>query len=226
MLFLAVFCGFLAEYKLEHVIEHQREKQYMISMIKDLESDTTSLNEGFPRKDGRIKAIDSLFDYFSAHPGTNKIPGYVYRLMARATWDRSYDRNSVTFNQLKNSGGMRLIRRSIVADSLSSYDHAWERSDFWRQFYREQQKAIVEFMGAIINDNSLLTWYRNNTSHNPVANIPDSISIEINTAQLLPLLNYLSRQKSYTLQDKENYQKISVKAARLIELIKKEYHLK
>ena len=26
MLFLAVFCGFLAEYQLEHVIEHQREK--------------------------------------------------------------------------------------------------------------------------------------------------------------------------------------------------------
>jgi len=29
MLFLAVFCGFLAEYKLEHIIEHQREEQYI-----------------------------------------------------------------------------------------------------------------------------------------------------------------------------------------------------
>ena len=28
MLFLAVFCGFLAEYWLEHIIEHQREKKY------------------------------------------------------------------------------------------------------------------------------------------------------------------------------------------------------
>ena len=28
MLFLAVFCGFLAEYQLEHTIEHRKEKQY------------------------------------------------------------------------------------------------------------------------------------------------------------------------------------------------------
>ena len=27
MLFLAVFCGFLAEYQLEHIIEKDREKQ-------------------------------------------------------------------------------------------------------------------------------------------------------------------------------------------------------
>ena len=29
MLFLAVFCGFLAEYQLEHKIEKDREKQYI-----------------------------------------------------------------------------------------------------------------------------------------------------------------------------------------------------
>ena len=30
MLFFAVFCGFLAEYKLEHVIEHQKEKHWLL----------------------------------------------------------------------------------------------------------------------------------------------------------------------------------------------------
>jgi hypothetical protein len=44
MLFLAVFCGFLAEYQLEHVIENNREKQYIISMIKELEADTAQIN--------------------------------------------------------------------------------------------------------------------------------------------------------------------------------------
>jgi hypothetical protein len=32
MLFLAVFCGFLAEYQLEHVIENNREKQFIRSL--------------------------------------------------------------------------------------------------------------------------------------------------------------------------------------------------
>ena len=39
MLFLAVFCGFLAEYQLEHKIEKDREKQYIISFEEDLDND-------------------------------------------------------------------------------------------------------------------------------------------------------------------------------------------
>ncbi|HEX6847454.1 MAG TPA: hypothetical protein VF144_10760, partial [Chitinophagaceae bacterium] len=44
MLFLAVFCGFLAEYQLEHTIENAREKQYMKLMIADLKADTAEMN--------------------------------------------------------------------------------------------------------------------------------------------------------------------------------------
>ena len=41
MLFLAVFCGFLAENQREHYVEHQREKQFMTSMVEDLQKDTS-----------------------------------------------------------------------------------------------------------------------------------------------------------------------------------------
>ena len=85
---------------------------------------------------------------------------------------------------------------------------------------------ITNFTISIINDPSLLTYYRSNTARNFVTNIPDSISIEINREQLQPLLNFLARQKSFTRQDKENYQRIAAKATGLIQLIKKEYHLK
>ena len=36
MLFLAVFCGFLAEYLLEHKIEKEKGKQFAISFREDL----------------------------------------------------------------------------------------------------------------------------------------------------------------------------------------------
>src|SRR5687767_2510066 len=39
MLFLAVFCGFLAEYRLEHVIEHRRENTFMHNLTNDLLAD-------------------------------------------------------------------------------------------------------------------------------------------------------------------------------------------
>jgi hypothetical protein len=44
MLFLAVFCGFLAENQREHMVEHQREKEYMITMLEDLKADIPLLN--------------------------------------------------------------------------------------------------------------------------------------------------------------------------------------
>ncbi|MBK9639558.1 MAG: hypothetical protein IPO63_17810 [Bacteroidetes bacterium] len=44
MLFLAVFCGFLAEYQLEHKIERDREVVYMKNMLEDLKKDTASIN--------------------------------------------------------------------------------------------------------------------------------------------------------------------------------------
>jgi hypothetical protein len=43
MLFLAVFCGFLAEYQLEHKIERDRLKKFMYDMTKNLEYDRTRI---------------------------------------------------------------------------------------------------------------------------------------------------------------------------------------
>jgi hypothetical protein len=40
MLFLAVFCGFLAENQREHLVENRREKQYIFSMMADLKSES------------------------------------------------------------------------------------------------------------------------------------------------------------------------------------------
>src|SRR5204862_11263 len=39
MLFLAVFCGFLAENQREHMIEHQREKILITEVVEDLITD-------------------------------------------------------------------------------------------------------------------------------------------------------------------------------------------
>ncbi len=44
MLFLAVFCGFLAENFREHQVEKERGKQYILSLYEDLKTDTARLN--------------------------------------------------------------------------------------------------------------------------------------------------------------------------------------
>ena len=44
MLFLAVFCGFLAEYQLEHKIEKDREKEYAGALYDELLADSVSFS--------------------------------------------------------------------------------------------------------------------------------------------------------------------------------------
>ena len=64
MLFLAVFCGFLAEYQLEHKIEKEREKVYMNSLYQDLKSDTLNLGVLLKNTKDDIDNYDSLFNIF------------------------------------------------------------------------------------------------------------------------------------------------------------------
>src|ERR1700754_3373212 len=44
MLFLAVFCGFLAENIREHVVENDRAKEFSLSLIQDLQNDTAAIS--------------------------------------------------------------------------------------------------------------------------------------------------------------------------------------
>ncbi len=227
MLFLAVFCGFLAEYQLEHVIEHQREKQYIKSLVSDLVLDIAKLNEGFPLKDERIKAIQSVFYFFETHREPKLIPGYVFRNINRTGWDRSYQRNTITINQLKNAGGMRMIRKKNVADSIAAYDLQWERLEFYREAYTINQQLVYGYIEKIMNDYNLLFYYRNNPNPSiSPTNFPDSTMIRINPAHLLEYLNFLARQKRFTAQDITGYKGLKESAERLMELIKKEYNIK
>jgi hypothetical protein len=123
MLFLAVFCGFLAEYQLEHLIEKQKARQYIISFFQDLEIDNKQLNELIPAYVQKDKALDTLLQKIhgiSPSAGANGI--YKYYREPFAYPDFIYtDR---TIQQLKNSGGMRLIANKAVSDSIIAYDAA------------------------------------------------------------------------------------------------------
>ena len=226
MLFLAVFCGFLAENFREDQVEHQREKQYMQSFIYDLQNDTTNLNEGFPRKDQRLTAIDSVLLFFESNPDAKIIPGFLLRHMRRTLWDRHYRRNSATIDQLRNAGGLRLIRKKNVRDSIAAYDLQWQRAEFWREGYVILQEKGKDMMHKILNANDLLVKYRKDAGFSNNRKITDTMkNVRINPEYLNEFLNFISDQKITTTQDKNGYEAIEQSAERLIALIKKEYDL-
>lgn len=123
MLSLAVFCGFLAEYYLEYRIERHREREFIQSMLMDLKEDTATINEVYAFNRQQARALDTLVGLLYNHTNRPDSVGKAYRLFL------SYGLNyqdvvftDRTITQLKNSGGLRLIRNQNVSDSIMSYD--------------------------------------------------------------------------------------------------------
>jgi hypothetical protein len=105
MLFLAVFCGFLAEYQLEHVVEHNREKEYMQSLIEDLETDSAQLDTYIGWRRNVDQDFDSLITLLKM-PDRNEHAYGIYLLSNRTTLRFGLpDISERTINQLKNAGG-------------------------------------------------------------------------------------------------------------------------
>ncbi|MEO6868375.1 MAG: hypothetical protein ABI168_01950 [Ginsengibacter sp.] len=123
MLFLAVFSGFLAEYFLEHIVERHREKEFIQSMVMDLKEDTTKITGviNFNRK--QTRGLDSLFKLLMKDSRNKDSIQKAYRFYYN--YALNYDNvvfTDRTMTQLKNSGGLRLIRNQKVSDSIMNYD--------------------------------------------------------------------------------------------------------
>jgi hypothetical protein len=128
MLFLAVFCGFLAEYQLEHVIEHNREKQYIESMVDDLKTDRIRLANIIDENTQQVLGLDSLLQNIYNTPYTDSSIRTMYYLKETHTLiEYKINFSKATISQLRNSGGLRLIRKRAVADSIITYDLSTER---------------------------------------------------------------------------------------------------
>ena len=123
MLFLAVFTGFMAENQREHFVEHQREKQFIQSLIDDVTADTARLNTIIGTRNTRDEQLDSLtrlINSDSAAQHTSTIYFFVPNITRNVIVQ--FTSNDGTMQQLKNSGGLRLIRKRRLADSIVRYD--------------------------------------------------------------------------------------------------------
>ena len=121
MLFLAVFCGFLAEYQLEHKIESDRVREYAISLVQDLQNDTTAINDQIRTGEIYVSSVDSLFKFSKTKlEGTNAVKFSFYtRFMY---WTGPLTWNRATFEQIKNSGNLRYIKNHQLLQRLMKYN--------------------------------------------------------------------------------------------------------
>ncbi len=66
MLFLAVFCGFLAENWREHIIEKEKGKQYIFSFYEDLKRDTASFARLIKQNETKLESFTNVFKCYDS----------------------------------------------------------------------------------------------------------------------------------------------------------------
>ncbi|MBS1631888.1 MAG: hypothetical protein JST10_04880 [Bacteroidetes bacterium] len=224
MLFLAVFCGFLAENGREHLVEHQREKQYMRSLAEDLKTDIIQSNDLAPQLKNLVARLDSLTVELT-HIKKEYPPLIVFKQLSENIGFPDYVYTDRTMQQLKNAGGMRLIRKSNVADSIVQYDARVRRSLGHQEFVNSSNlPRLFDKINSSLNVAAL--------NHLAVSGEMDSINLKkkillTNDPKEMILLNNqiiyyrlsINIMLVYVRQNKKS-------AENLLSLIQREYHLK
>jgi hypothetical protein len=225
MLFLAVFCGFLAEYTLEHKIEKSREKQFIQSLLDDLKADITNITELNAHRLNILNRADSLFDILTSGSYADKGFEIYYHASALSSRAFFYSTDG-TLQQLKNSGGLRLISNKQIVDSIQNYDVLY-RSILQIQVLEEDQVIKYrELASRIFEAGTLRKFFRGNLPKFKDSLMRANLKLKQNKPELInELSNSLSYRTGNSFRIYLDLERLKGKAARLIELIKKEYHL-
>lgn len=121
MLFLAVFCGFLAEYMLEHKIEKEKEKQFIASLVSDLQDDVKTLDTSMTFEQRGVTRLDTLINLLNNPSLARQSGDQLYYVARTGPRSQPFANNGRTFDQLKYSGGFRLIRNAESSNKIMGY---------------------------------------------------------------------------------------------------------
>jgi hypothetical protein len=226
MLFLAVFCGFLAEYQLEHKIERDREKEYVESMILDMKDDATKIKKSILFCTTQVAAFDSLLQNIYHTPYTDSSLKMMYYLQRKYTSTRSNVAfNKRTISQLKNSGGLRLIRNKAASDSIIIYEEICEKAEAQEAYFANVRMGKVNDFTIQLFDSKYIANYDRYTISN-ILNASTPISLLSSDEKLIKEYgNTLYFAKSSITTYIEILKAIENRIPLVIKFLENQYHL-
>ncbi|MDE3214483.1 MAG: hypothetical protein KGM98_14725 [Bacteroidota bacterium] len=226
MIFLAVTLGFFAENIRESIKDKKQLHEYMESMLNDLQSDTSLYHSAVEYNLSKCRIIDSIIHSLSNNDkNSNNVNLYLLvRQLTLGTFVIST--TPKTFDQMKSSGGLRLIARQSINDSIGSYYQWTKRFDYYSDFQKFRLNEVISINDRVFDAKvlfSILKRMENDSRPFMPENNPKLISydpISINAV----IMRYQYYYGFLKLMNKRSMA-ASAQASRLITLLKKEYHL-
>lgn len=235
MLFLAVFCGFLAEYQLEHVIEQQREKRYMKSMVEDLKKDSAflalSLETLIPY---HLQWLDSTVNLLQM-PDIKSKDRLVYQAFMVATgWTYNFHPTDRTLSQL-HSAGFHLIRNANATYAINQLETQYkilntQTKPFLENLQNDLDISAWVFADRVVTDKIATTAFKNFSDASvelQLSDIPESATINVENKE--GIKSYVEKLKKYGFYVqyvmKVGQVVLLREISKAIKVLKKEYHL-
>jgi len=164
MLFMAITGGFFMENIRESFADRHKEKEYIGSLVKDIEFDTTNIQRILRGNQRQIKYIDSLINLLESPIQTKNLQKfYIFTFSYLNNFDE-FTPHDITIIQLKNSSGLRLIENKSISDSIVLYysdiDHFRENNEkTYNQFVWDNVKLEMMFMDFIAIEKGKFNLY-------------------------------------------------------------------
>ena len=160
MLFLAVFCGFLAENQREHMVEHQREKEYARALYDELYADSIVFANKIKGRMGKEKDCDYLVRYIRDSSLTNLPKDFypAYTVVMYLITSYTFEPKDGVLNQLKSSGSLRYFKSAYLQKlfgEISVYiNNVRDRNDQEYQFFASpiKQFALIHYDFGWMNE--------------------------------------------------------------------------
>ncbi len=226
MLFLAVFCGFLAENFREHQVEKERELVYVESLVKDYAYDTLQFGNTIHKISNKIPYYDSVLVFLkNLEKFADVLP---YRFYIKTNLEIIYTPLEPTLQQLKSSGNLRLLQKKLVLDSILIYDSKINGPVL------NQNKYVVEFNKRLVQltekvfDNTNFNLFLNDvynskeSADNAVYDVPLATK---DKDKILEIYNLYINAKATDVFYMSMLKTRKTEAERLIALIRKEYEM-
>ncbi len=225
MLFLAVFCGFLAEYKLEHTIEHQRGKVYAANLYEELKQDTINLNKTIERVNKIARILDTFCLLSTEKEARHATNGMLYYYSSYTTQITFFSSSNTTIEELKGSGNLRIMKNN-VARKISEYSRQLKELESEYQLTRPEFAKIEELYFKIFDGYvSGIFLERGEVSRDSVFGVNTAL-INDDPKLMKEFTGWLKFEASiYLLQINDFLLPIKESVKALIALLKKEYHL-
>src|SRR5579862_6225121 len=145
MIFLAVTLGFFAESIREKIADKEKERDYIAAMIEDARTDTANIQNAIRLNNKRSYYLDSLGTICNNYDVARYADSTIYILYRAGLVHPSFvSPTERTLLQLKNSGGMRLIRIKEAVDSIIMYDDAAKKLIDQQAYYEMYQNKSVD----------------------------------------------------------------------------------